>query len=102
MASWQNYLVKWYELSDTLFLILRKREIIFLHWYHHAATLLLCWIQLDQHSTVIAPKTNYTNPLLSIESGVHGQYRRIVWGSHMKGGARQLREATTEAVSWMA
>jgi len=47
-----NYLVKWYELSDTVILALRKRDIIFLHQYHHAATLALCWIQMDQHSTV--------------------------------------------------
>ena len=29
-------LSKAYELGDTLFLVLRKRPIIFLHWYHHA------------------------------------------------------------------
>jgi hypothetical protein len=47
-----NYLVKWYELLDTVILVLRKKPVIFLHEYHHAATLFLCWIQLDQHSTV--------------------------------------------------
>lgn len=47
-----NYLLKWYELLDTFFLIFRKREVIFLHEYHHAATLFLCWIQMEQHSTV--------------------------------------------------
>mmetsp|Transcript_3514 Transcript_3514/g.7725 ORF Transcript_3514/g.7725 Transcript_3514/m.7725 type:complete len:294 (+) Transcript_3514:61-942(+) len=47
-----NYLVKWYELLDTVILVLRKKEVIFLHEYHHAATLFLCWIQMDQHSTV--------------------------------------------------
>lgn len=31
------------ELGDTLFLVLRKRSVIFLHWYHHVTVLLYCW-----------------------------------------------------------
>jgi len=31
------------ELLDTVFLILRKRPVIFLHWYHHVTVLLYCW-----------------------------------------------------------
>ncbi|KAK5965611.1 Elongation of very long chain fatty acids protein, partial [Trichostrongylus colubriformis] len=31
------------ELGDTLFLVLRKRPVIFLHWYHHAVVLVYCW-----------------------------------------------------------
>lgn len=34
---------KIFELNDTLFLILRKRKIIFLHWYHHSSVLLVTW-----------------------------------------------------------
>jgi hypothetical protein len=32
------------EFGDTLFLILRKRSIMFLHWYHHITVLLMAWI----------------------------------------------------------
>eukprot|EP01064_Diplonema_japonicum_P033585 TRINITY_DN665_c0_g1_i1.p1 TRINITY_DN665_c0_g1~~TRINITY_DN665_c0_g1_i1.p1 ORF type:complete len:296 (+),score=50.86 TRINITY_DN665_c0_g1_i1:155-1042(+) len=31
------------ELMDTVFLVLRKRPVIFLHWFHHCTVLLYCW-----------------------------------------------------------
>lgn len=31
------------ELLDTVFLILLKKPVIFLHWYHHITVLLYCW-----------------------------------------------------------
>ena len=41
-----NYLLKYYELLDTIFLALKHKPIGFLHAYHHPATLVLTWGQL--------------------------------------------------------
>lgn len=39
-------LSKFPELLDTYFILLRKRKLIFLHWYHHVTVLLYCWQSL--------------------------------------------------------
>ena len=36
-------LSKCIELIDTLFIVLRNKPLIFLHWYHHATVLIYCW-----------------------------------------------------------
>ncbi|CAG2108067.1 unnamed protein product [Medioppia subpectinata] len=34
---------KSFELLDTIFLVLRKKPVMFLHWYHHVTVLIFCW-----------------------------------------------------------
>lgn len=41
-----NHLLKYYELLDTIFLVLKHKPLTFLHSYHHPATLVLTWVQL--------------------------------------------------------
>jgi hypothetical protein len=37
------------ELGDTVLLILQKKHVDFLHWYHHITVLLYCWDALASH-----------------------------------------------------
>ena len=51
LAIWSYLFVfsKVWEFVDTFFLVLRKREVIFLHWYHHITVLIFtCYLFKDE------------------------------------------------------
>ena len=45
-------LSKLVEFGDTLFIVLRKQKLIFLHWYHHVTVLIYCWISFAEHAGI--------------------------------------------------
>ena len=61
---WLFVLSKLPELGDTIFIVLRKQRLIFLHWYHHITVLLYAWYS---YSHYIAPGRYF----ILINAGVH-------------------------------
>lgn len=59
------------ELVDTIFIILRKKPLIFLHWYHHITVLLFCW---SAYSTLAGSGLYFVSMNYSVHALMYGYY----------------------------
>lgn len=46
-VTYMFYISKYWELLDTVIIVLKKRDLLFLQWYHHAAAVILSWNNLE-------------------------------------------------------
>ncbi|CAE8666492.1 unnamed protein product [Polarella glacialis] len=67
------------ELMDTVFLVLRRRPVIFLHWFHHCTVLLYCW---HSYHNRIGPGLWFAAMNFSVHSIMYTYYAAMAgqWG----------------------
>jgi len=59
------------ELVDTVFIVLRKKKLIFLHWYHHVTVLLFCW---NAYATLAGSGLYFVAMNYSVHALMYGYY----------------------------
>lgn len=59
------------ELIDTVFIVLRKKPLIFLHWYHHVTVLMFCW---SAYSTLAGSGLYFVAMNYTVHALMYGYY----------------------------
>jgi elongation of very long chain fatty acids protein 6 len=74
------------ELVDTLFIVLRKRPLIFLHYYHHALTLIYAW---SSWATLLPSGGWFAGMNLIVHSLMYSYYAACARGVRFSQATRQ-------------
>lgn len=69
--TWMFALSKVPELGDTVFIVLRKQNLIFLHWYHHITVLLFTWFTYSEYT---APARWFVDMNYTVHSLMYSYY----------------------------
>jgi len=80
---WLFALSKYAELVDTLFIILRKRPLHFLHWYHHTTVLAYTWfclVALTAPGAVFGAVNAFVHSIMYFYFFLASTGRRPSWG----------------------
>jgi hypothetical protein len=69
------------ELIDTVFIVLRKKPLIFLHWYHHITVLAFCW---HSYATESSTGIYFVAMNYSVHAVMYGYYFLMATGNKPK------------------
>ncbi|RHY06234.1 hypothetical protein DYB25_001996, partial [Aphanomyces astaci] len=72
------------ELFDTFFVVIRKKPLRFLHWYHHITVLLFCWHAYSvRSSSVIYLSTSSSSSTTTCHANrTNLQYGIVMYASY--------------------
>ncbi|MBT97056.1 MAG: hypothetical protein CL902_00305 [Dehalococcoidia bacterium] len=80
------------ELGDTVFLVLQKKPVILLHWYHHVTVLLYCW-----HAYIVntPPGIWFAAINYTVHSVMYTYYAMSITGGRLRALARPFARYIT-------
>jgi len=87
------------ELLDTAFVVLRKRELLFLHWFHHVTVLLFCW---HSYSVRASAGLFFAAMNFTVHAVMYGYYALQVGGCRPRWGAAVTALQITQMFAGMA
>ena len=69
--GWHFGMSKVAELIDTLFVVLRKQKLMFLHWYHHTTVLIYTWFAMGELTSTARLFSTMNYPIHALMYGYY-------------------------------